>query len=220
MIDIADYIQEWPHTCFAEKQVLPWAMLQDIEDILISILHKLDDGYDVKGNIAVHRTAIIENGAIVKGPAVIGPGCFVAATAYLRGGVYLGAGSIAGPGVEMKTVVMMSQSKLAHFNFAGDSLIGSSVNIEAGAILANYRNEMADKTIRIRMGETILDTGCMKFGALIGDGVRIGANAVIAPGAILKQNSQIKRLALIDQYPCDPAYEAIARQRGIGDVES
>jgi bifunctional N-acetylglucosamine-1-phosphate-uridyltransferase/glucosamine-1-phosphate-acetyltransferase GlmU-like protein len=29
---------------------------------------------------------------------------------------------------------------LAHLNYAGDSLIGASVNLEAGAVLANHFN--------------------------------------------------------------------------------
>ncbi len=36
---------------------------------------------------------------------------------------------------------------------------------------------------------------------LVGDGGRIGANAVIAPGAILPVGARIGRLTLVDQYP-------------------
>jgi UDP-N-acetylglucosamine diphosphorylase / glucose-1-phosphate thymidylyltransferase / UDP-N-acetylgalactosamine diphosphorylase / glucosamine-1-phosphate N-acetyltransferase / galactosamine-1-phosphate N-acetyltransferase len=37
------------------------------------------------------------------------------------------------------------------------------------------------------------------FAAVSGDGCRIGANAVLAPGTILARGAVIKRLALIDQ---------------------
>ncbi|MBX2835282.1 MAG: hypothetical protein KTR35_00425 [Gammaproteobacteria bacterium] len=43
-------------------------------------------------------------------------------------------------------------------------------------------------------------TGTLKFGALIGDGCRIGANAVLAPGTILETDTVIPRLALVDQW--------------------
>jgi acetyltransferase-like isoleucine patch superfamily enzyme len=43
------------------------------------------------------------------------------------------------------------------------------------------------------------ETGAEKFGALVGDGTRIGANAVVAPGAILAPATIVQRLALIDQ---------------------
>jgi acetyltransferase-like isoleucine patch superfamily enzyme len=37
----------------------------------------------------------------------------------------------------------------------------------------------------------VLDTGLRKFGALIGDGVEVGCNAVINPGSILGRHSLI-----------------------------
>jgi acetyltransferase-like isoleucine patch superfamily enzyme len=46
---------------------------------------------------------------------------------------------------------------------------------------------------------TRLETGVEKFGALVGDRTRIGANAVVAPGAILAPAMVVKRLSLIDQ---------------------
>ncbi len=98
---------------------------------------------------------------------------------------------------------MLDGSKLAHFNFVGDSLIGEAVNIEAGAIIANYRNELDGADIRIRHEDQVIDTGVSKFGALVGDGCKIGANAVIAPGALLRSHTRVPRLGLIDQF----AYE-------------
>lgn len=68
-------------------------------------------------------------------------------------------------------------------------------------MVANYRNELADKTIRIPHCGTVIDTGVDKFGSLIGDQVRIGANAVVAPGAILALGQKLGRLQLLDQHP-------------------
>ena len=160
---------------------------------------RLGSGYSFRPGTAVHETAIIETGAIIKGPAIIGPRCFIAATAYLRGGVFLDEDCILGPGTELKSSFMFAGSKLAHFNFVGDSILGSGVNLEAGSIIANYRNEKDDKRIRIKTQEGVLDTGVEKFGALCGDGVRLGANAVVAPGAVLSAGVHVPRLGLIDQ---------------------
>lgn len=43
---------------------------------------------------------------------------------------------------------MFPGSKIAHLNVVGDSIIGSGVKIEARTVIANYRNELADKVIR------------------------------------------------------------------------
>ena len=96
---------------------------------------------------------------------------------------------------------MFKGAKLAHLNFVGDTILGARVNVEAGAIIANYRNELDDKTIRFRFEGRVVETGVEKFGALVGDDARIGANAVVAPGAVLTPGSKIARLSLVDQHP-------------------
>jgi len=149
--------------------------------------------------VAVHDSATVESGALLKPPCIIGANCFVAAGAYLRGGVWLASGVILGPSVEVKSSLIGAGSKAAHFNFVGDSVVGADVNIEAGAIIANYRNERTDKEIVCFDGERLIRTGRDKFGSLIGDHCRIGANAVLAPGTILAPATVVPRLALVDQ---------------------
>lgn len=200
MIRIADFVAGWPASPYAAVEV-PWPAVRDIAAHVRRHLAALDDTFVRTGDVAVHRSATIEEGAIVKGPAVIGPGCFVAAGAYLRGGIHLERDCIVGPNAELKSSYMFPGAKLAHLNFVGDSIIGAGVNIEAGAIVANYRNELDDKAIRIAFAGGVVETGVDKFGALLGDGVRIGANAVIAPGAILRPGAKVPRLALVDQHP-------------------
>ena len=148
--------------------------------------------------MAVHRSATVEAGAVLKGQLVIGAGSFVAAGAYLRGGCWIDADCIVGPGAELKSSFMFRGSKLAHFNFVGDSVLGSDVNLEAGSIVCNYRNERADHEVHVRVAGSLLATGRDKFGALIGDGCRIGANAVLAPGALLMPGTVVARRQLFD----------------------
>jgi acetyltransferase-like isoleucine patch superfamily enzyme len=183
--EISDYIAGWAASPFGAAGEVAWAVTQQAEALLRAAMAGLGPDYDVGGEIVVHRSAIVEPGAVLKGPAIIGPRCFIAAGAYLRGGYFLAEDCIVGPGAELKTSFLFAGSTLAHFNFVGDSILGAGVNIEAGAVIANYRNERADKAISIRLGDAVIETGVEKFGALVGDGVRIGAKAVVAPGAIL-----------------------------------
>ncbi|MEP2103030.1 MAG: DapH/DapD/GlmU-related protein [Parasphingorhabdus sp.] len=179
----------------------PWDITKRAGEHILAAMDRLDSNYVRSGEAAIHRSAEIEDNVVLKEPMIIGPNCLVAAGAYLRGGVFLEKDCIVGPNSELKTTFMFSGSKVAHLNFVGDSIIGSGSNIEAGAIIANYRNEMEDKAIRIRYRDSILETGVEKFGALLGDGCRIGANAVIAPGALLDPGHITRRLELVDQYP-------------------
>lgn len=198
---IRRHLSRWDNANLCTSETPPWDIVGELETLIRTAQHDLADHYVERDGYLIHPSATIEAGVILKGVGIIGPRCYVAAGTYLRGGVLLADDCIIGPSSELKSSVVLFGSKLAHLNFVGDSIIGSDVNIEAGAIVANYRNELEDKAIRIEHEGRIIETGMTKFGALIGDGTRIGANAVIAPGAILVAGSRIGRLQLVDQYP-------------------
>ena len=101
-------------------------------------MEELDSNFIVNAGIAIHKTAKIEDRAILKAPIIISENCFVGANAYLRGGVYLGKNASVGPSCEIKTSIIFNDTELAHLNFIGDSIIGSNINFEAGSITANY----------------------------------------------------------------------------------
>lgn len=188
-------------TSFSLGNKQPWEIIAGLSDYITLIIESLGDDYSVKDGVAIHRSAVIGHNVTIKAPAIIGPKCFIGANSYLRNGIYLAEGAKIGISCEIKTTVMLEDSAVAHFNFVGDSIIGHSVNIEAGAIVANHFNERADKTICVHHEGKRICTGLHKFGSLIGDNCRIGANAVLSPGTLLKPNTIVRRLELIEQDP-------------------
>lgn len=200
VFNISKYIASWLSSPFAEINMDPWLIVRNADEVVGNALQRLNDDFVRDEGFAIHRTARIEAGVILKGAGIIGARSFVASGSYLRGGAYIAEDCIVGPNSELKSSFMFAGSKIAHLNFVGDSIIGSGVNIEAGAIIANYRNEFADKQIRILSDGLVLDTGVDKFGALVGDHVRIGANSVVAPGAVILPETKIGRLQLVDQH--------------------
>lgn len=194
-----DYFERLPMLLPELQQELPWNIPSKLETILRERIRGLSGDFQVQGDIAIHRTARVEEYTTLKGPVIISSGCFVGAHAYLRGGVFLDENVVVGPGCEVKSSLIMSRSALAHFNFVGDSLIGSMVNFEAGSIVANHFNERSDKTIFAMIQGKRTPLGVTKFGALVGDHSRIGANAVLSPGTLLKPNSIVRRLELVEQ---------------------
>jgi NDP-sugar pyrophosphorylase family protein len=177
----------------------PWQAVAHIEDILQAAIGQLGGEYAINNGVAIHKDAKVDPTATILAPAIIGPDCFVGSHALLRGGVYVGAGSSVGPGCEIKHSLIGENTALAHFNFVGDSVIGSRVNFEAGAITANHYNERDDKTIFALWDSKTVKTGLMKFGACIGDDSKVGANAVTSPGTILQPKAVVRRLELVDQ---------------------
>jgi len=199
-IPIEDYVAGWassPWSAFAGHR--PWDLVSQVPHLVSGLMGRLPmDEYRVAGDVAIHRSAQVEAGAVLKGPLILGPGCRVASGAYLRGGTWLERDCTVGPGSEVKCALVFAGSTFAHFNFIGDAVVGAQVNFEAGSIVANHRNERLDKRIRVRIDGRLHLTDATKFGALVGDACRIGANAVLAPGALLRPQTVIARLALQD----------------------
>jgi NDP-sugar pyrophosphorylase family protein len=177
----------------------PWELTVRLNEIIRNKISTLDSGYSIENGIAIHKSATIEDRAILKAPIIISRGCFIGHNAYLRGGVYLGMNSSVGPACEVKTSLIFSHTEIAHLNFIGDSILGSHCNFEAGSILANYFNERTDKIISVLHDGKTIRTGVEKFGSLVGDNCKVGANAVLSPGSVLPKYSIIARLQLLEQ---------------------
>jgi UDP-N-acetylglucosamine diphosphorylase / glucose-1-phosphate thymidylyltransferase / UDP-N-acetylgalactosamine diphosphorylase / glucosamine-1-phosphate N-acetyltransferase / galactosamine-1-phosphate N-acetyltransferase len=197
MIAIENYISAFSKYFSGNKQ--PWELTSQLPEIIAGLILKLNSDFNIENNIAIHKSAVVETGVVLKPPIIIGSNCFVGAHAYLRSGVFLDDGVKIGPGCEIKSSIIFSTTSVAHFNFIGDSIIGSNVNIEAGAVTANYYNERTNKEIEILYKAKVIKINTNKFGALIGDGCKIGANAVLSPGTLLAKNAIVKRLELVQQ---------------------
>ena len=199
MINLNDLIKNFPKWLNPEGKQ-PWEVTRDLENVLKKKKASLpSDEYNISDGLCIHHTAIVEQGATLKGNIIISENCFIGAHAYLRGPIFLGKSVTVGPGCELKQSVILDHSTLAHFNYVGNSVVGKNVNFEAGAVCANHYNERKEKNIFIVYAGKRVDTQTVKFGSLVGDDVKIGANAVLSPGTILTKKSIVNRLELVDQ---------------------
>lgn len=202
MISIQDYIGSFKERYPAAPQL--FTLLHHFQAFVLAEIELLNEEYAIRDHIAIHHTAVVEQNVTIKAPAIIGPHCFIGANAYLRDGVILEDHVRIGTGCEIKSSLIGRKSAIAHFNFIGDSLIGSGVNFEAGSVTANYFNERKDKRIFLKTEEGIVDSGLLKMGAIVGDRSAIGANAVLSPGTLLKPDAIVKRMELIEQIQEEP----------------
>ena len=202
MINIDTYVAGFSQK-FRNDQNEPWELVQDLDTIIRDMIFELDEDYVVENDVAIHKTAQIESNVILKGPIIIGKHCYIGANSYLRNAVYLADNVRIGTGCEVKSSIIFAKSAIAHFNFIGDSIIGSDVNFEAGSITANHYNERKIKEIFVLYKGRMINTKVNKFGSLVGDNSKIGANAVLSPGSLLNKNSIVKRLELVEQVTSD-----------------
>lgn len=180
----------------------PWEVL--------ALLDRFAEGVTAHVSGGVHPTAVLTGAvfvapgakvgphAFVEGPAWLGPGAEVGHGAYLRGGVVLAPGAKVGHATEVKRSLLLPGAAAPHFNYVGDSVLGSRVNLGAGAKLANFRA----LTGTVKIAGT--DTGLRKFGAALGDGVSLGCNSVTGPGTVVGPRTTAYHGAMLrGLYPAD-----------------
>jgi bifunctional UDP-N-acetylglucosamine pyrophosphorylase/glucosamine-1-phosphate N-acetyltransferase len=145
---------------------------------------------ETSGPVCIDDRANIGECVRIEGPCYIGPDVEVRHGAYVRPNSWLCEGSVLGHSSEMKHSLLLPGAKAPHFNYVGDSILGRGVNLGAGCKLSNLRNDERSVLVRGLTGGD-MDSGLRKFGAILGDGVAIGCNAVTNPGVIIGSNSNV-----------------------------
>ncbi len=183
-----------------------WEILPKIKPLLNQILQNKQviqgdvspGAYLSENPIFIHETAIIEPGAFIQGPAYIGEDVVVRHGAYVRDNVILLNGSILGHASEAKNSLFFPHAYAPHFNYVGDSILGSHVNLGAGTKLSNLtivseKDEKTGKrpTIKLRIDDIEYDTKLAKLGAILGNNAQTGCNSVLNPGCLVGKNSLI-----------------------------
>ena len=199
MVKLSDFISNFPFQFPIEFETAPWNLIKDLKQVLAQLIENLDDEFEVKNGVAIHKTAIIEPNVTLNAPIIIHANCKVGANSYFREGVFLDKSVKIGPSCEIKSSIICEQTAIAHLNYIGNSIIGKRVNFEGGSIAANHYNERENKLIKVIHDGMIQETGVIKFGSLVGDDSKIGANAVLSPGTILEKKSIVRRLELVEQ---------------------
>ena len=149
-------------------------------------------------DIFIGKGTQLEPSAIIKGPTIIGENCDIRQGAYIRGNALIGNHCTIGHTTELKNSILMDHTEAGHFNYIGDSIIGSYVNLGAGSKLANLQFRSADEKLKgyinpihIPLDSGSLDTGMKKLGAVIGDNVELGCNAIVCPGALIGKDAWV-----------------------------
>lgn len=173
-----------------------WQALQRIEPYLHARVHSAIDAnkhqyayFSNVESISIGEGTIVEPGAYIKGPCLIGKNCHIRHGAYIRGNVIIGDSCVVGHTTELKHAILLNHAHAAHFAYVGDTIIGSYANLGAGVKCANLR--LNGDEIIVSHNQNRLPTGLRKFGAIIGDFCQIGCNTVLNPGTHLGKHVHI-----------------------------
>lgn len=201
-------LNETAAKAFLERFTYPWEALSGIHDFILELGQTLSqDEYEKRGeDVWIHKSANIFPSAYIKGPVIIGPETEVRHSAFIRGNALVGRDCVVGNSTELKNVILFNHVQVPHYNYVGDSILGYMSHMGAGSITSNVKQ---DKTIVHIKGKSFdLDTGCKKFGAMLGDYVEIGCNSVLNPGTVIGRHTNIYPLSMVRGYvPADSIYK-------------
>ena len=170
----------------------PWHILKAIEHFLdnaqpyIAPSARISEKANVEGKVILSDNVKVLENAVIRGPAYIGPNSVIGNNVLVRDYSHIGSNSVVGYSTEVKHSYIGNNCWF-HSNYVGDSIIDDNCSLGAGTVLANLR--LDEGNISIKVGDSLVDTGCDKLGAIVGQGCRIGVNSSLMPGVRVGPNA-------------------------------
>jgi UDP-N-acetylglucosamine diphosphorylase / glucose-1-phosphate thymidylyltransferase / UDP-N-acetylgalactosamine diphosphorylase / glucosamine-1-phosphate N-acetyltransferase / galactosamine-1-phosphate N-acetyltransferase len=210
-------LSTFAHASLFDESAPVWAPLKKIGEYLLvgplgKIFGTVENGAFLMNpeEISIGKGTVVEAGAYIVGPCMIGENCQIRHGAYIRGNVIAGDRCIIGHATEVKNSIFFNGAQAGHFAYVGDSILGNHVNLGAGTKCANLRFDNHHVTITWE-GRRI-DSGLRKFGAIFGDHAQTGCNSVTNPGTLMGQGSCLG--------PCTTAHGVVPKKFVVKAAES
>ncbi|HEX9582838.1 MAG TPA: putative sugar nucleotidyl transferase [Gemmatimonadales bacterium] len=136
--------------------------------------------FDVRdGVVVIEQGARVAAGARLEGPVFVGPGsevlgdtvrwCVIGPRCKVRG--------------EVTTSVFGGYANKAHYGFVGHSAVGHWVNLGAGTTTSNLKNTYG--SVRVRVGQELVDTARQFLGSLVGDHAKTAIGTLLETGTVV-----------------------------------
>jgi len=136
------------------------------------------------GPIVIEHHAVIRPGAVIIGPAVVGPGSTVTEQAVIRSNTVIGP--VCKVGGEVAGTIFQGYANKAHGGYIGDSWVGEWVNLGAGTTGSNLLNTYSEISAVPAPGASRERTGLDFFGCVLGDHVKTAISTRVMTGAVVE----------------------------------
>jgi bifunctional UDP-N-acetylglucosamine pyrophosphorylase/glucosamine-1-phosphate N-acetyltransferase len=171
----------------------PWDLLEANCWVLRRMEHvvygTVENGAHLIGPVTVAETARIRSGAYIEGPAFVDEGGDIGPNCFIRPCTSIGKNVRVGNACEIKNSIIMDWTHVGHLSYVGDSILCERCNLAAGTITANYR--LDGGSVKMMVKDKVVDSGRRKLGAILGDNVKTGINALFMPGVKVGVNSWV-----------------------------
>lgn len=179
---------------------LPWQLF-DANRFLLEKMGEKKDKSQIE-NSTIKGKVILEPGAkildsYVEGPLYVGSNTTIGPHAYIRGVSSIGANCSIGDSTTVKNSIIFDHVNAKHLSYIGDSIIGEGCNFGSATQIANFRFDAS--SIKAKVADVIIDTQRKKFGAIIGDGVKMGVLSSVMPGKMIGDHCWIGANVMVNE---------------------
>lgn len=177
----------------------PWEALSGIKDLILELGPGLpEDEFDHPAkDVWVAKDATVFESAYLSGPLIVDHGAEIRHCAFIRGSAIVGKGAVVGNSVELKNCILFDKAQAPHYNYIGDSILGSGAHMGAGSITSNLKSDKSNVAVKDAEWGEVIETGLRKFGAVLGDQVEVGCNSVLNPGSVIGKGTHIYPLSRV-----------------------
>ncbi len=185
MVKEGHKIKVVPYSDFWAPIKYPWHIFKVMEYFLdnaqpyIAPSARVSEKAHIEGKIILSDNVKVLENAVIRGPVYIGTNSIIGNNALVRDYSHIGSNSVIGYSTEVKHSYI-GDNCWFHSNYVGDSIVDDNCSLGAGTVLANF--QLDERNIQIKVGDSLVDTGYDKLGAIVGRGCRIGVNASLMPG--------------------------------------
>jgi UDP-N-acetylglucosamine diphosphorylase / glucose-1-phosphate thymidylyltransferase / UDP-N-acetylgalactosamine diphosphorylase / glucosamine-1-phosphate N-acetyltransferase / galactosamine-1-phosphate N-acetyltransferase len=136
----------------------------------------VEDGAVIIGAVHIGAGSIVRGQAIIRGPVIVGPECAIHSHVEIQAGCFIGSRCVIEHSSSIAESLIMDDVSIMAGAYIQRSVIGSGCVVGPNATLGTDQMEgVSGASSPIRS----------KRGAVLGDGVAIGANSTIRRGAIV-----------------------------------
>lgn len=203
-----DISLKYPWDLFALHNIIMRREFEETDFGKDETLEIQEDHVFIHKDAVVHPTAVLEGPvyvaegakimefAVVKNYSMVGKNALVGTQSIVRDFSFIGEGAIVGAHSEVTRSLIYQGARL-HRNFFGDSILDRGAALGAGTITANRRHDR--KTIRTYVKGTLFDSGKTSFGAVLGEGARVGINCSLRPGVKIGRQARVYEGIIVKQ---------------------
>ncbi|MBM4448169.1 MAG: glucose-1-phosphate thymidylyltransferase [Chloroflexi bacterium] len=171
--------------------VYPW----DILNLNAAILRRtrarsggtIETGVEIKGPVSIGKGTVIRSNSYIAGPVVIGEGCEIGPSVCIFPATSIGNNTVMAPFTEIKNSAIGSDVSVGSGSIIHDSVIDNGCHIDGRFAACSGQAEIAVNH----------EHHLVSFGAMLGEGCRLGSSVVAQPGVIVGNYSQVRSLKLI-----------------------